>query len=379
MLDAERRRLDQLVAWRPPYGVISAFLDIDRADRSGAWRVELKDGLSALEEPVDHEGKLAVRETVQRLMERFDPEAEPPPGRVQIGFVEVARDEGTEDWTSLQIPSPETVIRHGPRPLLRPLLELINRGRPHPVLAVSAERVRGWIWNRGRLEAESQWDAELAIYPGRERKAPAIADPASGQATSSSGRDQFGQRLEENRKRFLEDFARLLNDDERVRGADLIAIGDAPYLEEFAAGLPSTIQARLLEGSDVINEPDDAIAKRVGPEIERALAEREAALVKSAIDATMATGGNGAAGVDDVSEALVEGRVEHLLLDTEQQFQLDDLSPPALDGVESGERLGGAELMIELALRTSADVTPVRGQAAEGLREHDGAAALLRY
>jgi hypothetical protein len=379
MRNAERERLERLVAWRPPYGVISAFFDIDRADRSDAWRVELKDGLRALQEPDDHEGKLALRETVQRVMERFDPDTEPPPGRAQVGLVEVAREEGIEDWTSLQIRQPETVIGHAPRPLLRPLIELIKRGRPHPVLAVSAERVRGWIWNRGRLEGESRWDAELSIYPGRERKAPAIADPASGHATSSSGRDQFGQRLEENRKRFLEDFARLLNEDERVRGADLIAIGEAPYLDEFAAGLPSSVQARLLEGADVINEPDEAIAERVGPEIERALWEREAELVSRAIDATMANGGNGAAGVNEVSEALLEGRVEHLLLDAEQQFALDDLSPLARDSVDDGGRLDGAELMIELAIRTSAEVTPVRAEAAEALRQHGGAAALLRY
>jgi hypothetical protein len=35
--------------------------------------------------------------------------------------------------------------------------------------------------------------------------------------------------------------------------------------------------------------------------------------------------------------------------------------------------------MIELALRTSADVTPVGGEGAETLDEHGGVAALLRY
>jgi len=35
--------------------------------------------------------------------------------------------------------------------------------------------------------------------------------------------------------------------------------------------------------------------------------------------------------------------------------------------------------LVEHALRTNADVTPVEGQAAEVLREHGGVAALLRY
>jgi hypothetical protein len=379
MLDAERRRLDQLVSWRPIHGVVSAFFEIDRGDRTGSWRLELKDALSAIEEPDNHDGKLAVRETVQRILERFGPDNEPPPGRAQVGFVEVARKDGTGDWASFDISSRRTVIRHGPRPLLRPLIDLIKRGRPHPVLAVSSERVRGWIWKQGRLEEEPKWGAELAIYAGRERKAPAMADPARGHATSSSGRDQFGQRLEENRKRFLEDFARLLNDDRRVRGAELIAIGEAPYLDEFASALPSTIRARKLEGPDVINEPDAAVAGRVGSEIERVLDEREAELVKSVIDAAMASEGRGAAGVDETSEALAEGRVEHLVLAFDGEISLDELSPPARESVADADRLGAGELLIELALRTSADVTPVSGDAGDALREHGGAAALLRY
>jgi hypothetical protein len=378
MQDAERRRLEQIVAWRPKHGVISAYFDIDRGDRSDAWRLQLKNGLAELSEPDDHEGKLAVRETVARVLERFDPDNEPPPGRAQVGFVEVAREQGTDDWSSLQISSRETIVKHGPRPLLRPLIDLVNRGRAHPVLAVSAERLRGWLWDQGQLEPESAWDAELAIYPGRERKAAAMADPARGQATSSSGRDQFGQRLEDNRKRFLEDFARALNEDGRVRGSQLIAIGEAPYLDEFVAGLPASVEARKLEGPDVINEPEAAIADLVAPEIERALDEREAGLVQTIIDAAM-SGGRGAAGINETSEALVEGRVEHLVLAFDGEITLDELTPPARESIEDADQLGADELMIELALRTSADVTPVSGDAGEALREHGGAAALLRY
>jgi hypothetical protein len=379
MRDAERRRLEQLVGWRPKDGVISAFFEIDRGERTGAWRVQLKDGLAELSEPDDHNGKLAVRETVSRLLERFDPDNEPPLGRAQVGFVEVSRKPATEEWFSFQISSRENVVQHGPRPLLCPLIDLINRGRAHPVLAISAERVRGWLWDRGQLEPESAWDAELSIYPGRERKAPAMSDPARGQATSSSGHDQFGQRLEANRKRFLEDFARALNEDGRVRGTEVIAIGEAPYLDEFIAGLPSTIEAWKLEGPDVINEADAAVLERVGAEIERSSEKREADLVRTIVDTAMTSGGRGAAGVNETSEALAEGRVEHLVLGFDGEISLDDLSPPARESLEDGDQLDAAELMIELALRTSADVTPVTGNAGEALREHGGAAALLRY
>lgn len=379
MREAERERLLRLADWRPPHGVISAYFDIERGDRGGGWRVQLRDGFDRLAEPEDRDGKLALRETVKRVLERFDLQDEPPPGRAQVGFVEVARKSGTEDWSSLQISGGESVVRHAPRPLLRPLIDLLNRGRPHPVIAISAERVRGWIWDRGELQAERDWEAELGIYPGRERKGAQPRDPARGGGISSSGRDQFGQRLEQNRKRFLQDFAHQLAGDGRLLGTELLAIGEAPYLDEFAAAMPSTIRLRRLERHDVIGEDDVAIAERVGPEIQRARAEHEAELTASAIDAALATGGRGAVGPDQTSEALAEGRVEHLLLDSERGFAVDELSASVRQGLADGAALDGAELMIELALRTSADVTPVGGEVAEALREHGGAAALLRY
>jgi DNA ligase D-like protein (predicted ligase) len=378
MRDAERERLLRLVDWRPPLGVISTYFDIDRADRGEGWRVALRDGLREIQEPQDHEGKMALRETVNRLLERFDADTEPPPGRAQIGFVEVARKPAAEDWSSLQITARETAIRHGPRPLLRPLIDLLSRGRPRPVLAISAERVRGWVWDRGHLEPERDWEAELEIYPGSERKGAQPQDPARGHAVSSSGRDQFGQRLRENRRRFLHQCARRIGDEKRFRGTELIAIGEAPYLDDFAAGLPSTLRLRKVEGPDVIGEQDGPIAERVASEIERSLLEQEAELVQAAIDAAMATGGRAAVGVNETSEALAEGRVEHLLLDFERQFPIAELSPTARERAPDGQ-LDGAELMIELALRTSADVTPVGREVAEALRRHGGAAALLRY
>jgi hypothetical protein len=212
MRDAERQRLERLIAWRPPQGVITTYFDIDRGDRGDGWRVQLRDGLDELQEPDDHEGKLALRETVKRVLERFDPQDQPPPGRAQVGFVEVARKRAGEDWSSLQIP-------------LRKTLEL----------------------------------------------------------------------------------------------------------------------------------------------------------VRSVIDAAMTSKGRGVVGVNETSEALVEGRVEHLLMDSDGRFSLEQLSPPARESVDDPGQLDGAELMIELALRTSADLTPVGGEAAETLSEHGGAAALLRY
>ena len=78
MREAERQRLRELVEWRPAHGVISAYFNIDRGDRAGGWHLGLRDGLAALQEPEDHDGRIALRQSRQRIVERFDPESEPP-------------------------------------------------------------------------------------------------------------------------------------------------------------------------------------------------------------------------------------------------------------------------------------------------------------
>lgn len=377
MREAERQQVGELVDWRPRHGVISICLGIDHGDRTGAWRLQLKDGLAAVTEPGDHDGKIALRETVAALRERFDPE-EPPNGRAQVGFVEVAGDGRAERWFQFQIYPRRPVVGHAPRAMVLPFIDLINRGRRRPVLAVSAERIRGWFWDRGRLETESGWDTELAIYDGRERKAPAMSDPARGQAVSSSGRDQYAQRLEDNRKRFLEAFAHRLEEDAEVRGAEVVLIGEAPYIDEFQGGLPASVDAWKIEGPDVINEADATIAERVSELIESTVARHQIELVKSIVEAAMGRG-DAAAGVNETSEALAEGRVEHLAIGFDGGVSKEDFSPLALETLEAADDHDPSELLIELALRTSASVTPVTGEADQLLREHGGAAALLRY
>src|ERR1700730_3816051 len=125
MREAERHRLEQLIDWKPDHGVISAYFDVDPGDRRGAWRIVLKDGLTALEEPEAHEGKIALRETVQRMLESHSPEAGPPDGRTQIDLAEVARDGAREDSWSTQLEIGDAAVARAPRPILRPLIDLL--------------------------------------------------------------------------------------------------------------------------------------------------------------------------------------------------------------------------------------------------------------
>ena len=71
-------------------------------------------------------------------------------------------------------------------------------------------------------------------------------------------------------------------------------------------------------------------------------------------------GGRGAGGPQETGEALVEGRVDHLVLDA---------------GIDRAV----AESLVRGALGISAQVTVVRDEVAAPLAEAEGVAAILRY
>jgi stalled ribosome rescue protein Dom34 len=103
--------------------------------------------------------------------------------------------------------------------------------------------------------------------------------------------------------------------------------------------------------------------------------DRERALVERIKNAAFAKDRGGALGPVETMQALEQGRVEHLVYDSDHFYP-----PPGRTG--HGEAPDGAtpiERMVELAVATSAKITPVEGDSADELDEQDGVAALLRY
>jgi hypothetical protein len=361
MREADRDRLQQMLDWKPAHGVISLCFDVDHGDRSEGWRIQLKDELGTLEEPKEHEAKLAMRETIARLLDRYPAGSPPPDGRSQLEFAELGA--GEERWSS-QLSLGDSECSYAPRPILRPLIDLLIRSTAHAVLAVSAERIRGWVWSGGLLEPEPAWEQELD----------------TAQDGSPKGRDEYARHIEEERKRFLRGAGESLRQDPRIEGTEVIAFGEAPYLDELVEVLDPSPGVHRVEGTDVIDEDEAQIEERVGAEVAGIVDRREADLAQRAIDAALASQGRGSVAVDETSAALAEARVEHLLLDYGLGVSLDQLNPLARATIREGERQqDGAEVLIELALRSSAEVTTARGKGAELLREHGGVAALLRY
>jgi phage anti-repressor protein len=363
----DQRAIEQLLEWRPELGVVSVYLAIDPADRRESWRVVLR---QKLEEIVaanrdTHERRSAMAATAERINDHFLDEV-PPFERTQIGFCEIAQKGGRDIWMSAQMRRDETEVVDLDHPYLIPLLGLLDEGAPVGVVAVSAERVRLYEWALGRLTDLEDWEAVLFMPDWRERKSQSTPDPARVQGVSASGHDQFSQRLDANRNRFLEEVGGLIAERAHERRwRQVLAFGSSHQVRELERGTHHRVEIEIADEVDVISETDHGrLLKRIETAIEKQNRRREVALVRAAVDAALTPAGRGATGLSEIERSLNEGRVRHLLFDSRSRRR---------DVLEMGEQL------VDQALRTSAEVTPVEGEAAELLRPYGGVAALLRY
>jgi hypothetical protein len=240
---------------------------------------------------------------------------------------------------------------------------------------VSSERVRLFVWAYGRLEEVADTELEITSLDWRERKAQRPGDPARVQGAKAAGRDQYGQRLEANRERFLREVGDLVVSELSDREVgELIAFGDPAHVRELRDGVGTRAAVRTAGDQNLITTPHGEIETHATAAIERLNRERELELVSRAIDEAKG-GTRGALGAQETSQALAEGRVEHLLLDPECDY--GDAAIVALD--RDDEDIPVPDRLVAAALATSARVTPVEGEAAERLSSTEGLAALLRY
>ena len=366
-----------LLAWRRPLGVISVYLDLRPEDRGEPWRIELEHALAAaVKRGEDGRHKEALAQTAKRISARFPAEPAEQEGRTQVGFVEVAPKPAREEWFSLQLPLDASAVMPNSRPLVLPLLTLMKDGSPRGVVAVSSERVRLFEWAFGHLEELDDWELEITSLDWRERKAQRPGDPARVQGAKAAGHDQYDQRLEANRDHFLRETGRLAAAQIKERGIDdLLAFGDPPAVRELSEGAGKGVSVCAAGEQNLIGAPLGEIQVQTTSTIEELSRERELALVSRVVDEARG-GTRGALGAQETSQALAEGRVEHLLIDPEREYSGDPIGSLNSD---DDDELPVPDRLVAAALATRARVTPVEGEAAERLAPSDGVGALLRY
>jgi hypothetical protein len=352
--DAAQQLLREVVDWRPDGGVVSAYVSIDPGDRGEGWRIELKNQLAACDDGV-----------AERVMRRFADEGPLPHGRTQVGFLELdgAR---RERWNGFQMADGPTRVVQGPSPHLEPLVRIVDDGWPLGIVVVALESVRVLEWGLGEVSELDGWELEITSLDWHERKSQRV-NPATGTGASASGRDQYGQRLEHNRERFLKEAGQLVASrygDRVWRQLVIFGEGDRPAL--LARGLGGHLRERVHEvPQDLIRARASEVGARIEEELEHLNRLREEALVAKIEEAISATP-SPALGPDEVLRALEQARAHHVIFDSTRNW-------------ESREGMPIPELFIRRALATGADVTPAEGLAAAALGAREGAAALLRY
>jgi len=365
--------LRRLVRWQPEHGVLSVYVAVDPGDRSKGWRIALRDRLRELSGTMPpHQPRRAFQAAANAVLGRFPEDGQPPQGRGHVGFVEVA-ERPREVWRDMQVAPRRTGAVHAPCPYLRPLVEVFDAAPYVGAVVVSSERVRLLEWSLGAIRRLDDWEITLFSLDWRERKAERPMPGAEG--TSASGRDQFGQRLEANRERFLHEAGARVASELTARGwRHLIAFGSEEYVPQLRQAMGDGRNRVHAVAHDLISAPDATIADQVAEEVQRLNAERERALVASLEEAIGSPAG-AALGPQEVLQSLEQGRVRHLLFDADHEA-LDAALAETAPG-DSG--VPGTERMIELAVSTGAEITPLEGEPARALQAHDGAAALLRY
>jgi peptide subunit release factor 1 (eRF1) len=343
-----------------------------------ALKAELANGDGATAKAVD-----ARLDTLDRELDALlDPKAH---GRGRALFVGV--DSGRTERVALQIPFRERVIHHE-RAFVRPLVAAHDEGRAAGIVVVSRAGARLLRWALGETEELETYAFTPSGDLARQKSGPTPAQPQHpGHGTDH--KERFEERIDEQRHRFLRQIGEEVRQRAKEHGWDRVVLSAPPKMRDEAAELVTDGAFRLLTTEQALEDAaPHEISDHVWPLLRSVHREREQELVSQAVE--RALGGNaGAVGLRNVCRALNEGRVSRLLyradLEIEGVVSQEGTLHPRVEGPAAEADLEFereplfVERMVERAVSTDAQVTPVDPDVAGELEDHEGVAALLRW
>jgi hypothetical protein len=305
-------------------------------------------------------------------------------GRGRGLYVGVAT--GEQVRVSLHVPLVDRLV-YNERPYVRPLVAALDAGRSTGIVIVTNDKVRTLTWALGEAaEQDSVVFTPSDDVSARERKGPSGA--ASGADRGPSGtshKEQFEDRMDENRHRFLKATLETVVESFKSQNIDQLVLSCSPKLRDGVRQLLEPSGLVVLQVDAAWNDTaPHTIAEAMWDVVSGARRQREQDLVDQVLSRGL-SGGTGALGVAAVCEALNDGRVERLMYDT-------DMMIPGYIDPESGRLYANddgtaglrseryfIERLVGAALLTKAIVTPLSQEAAAPLGPYDRVAALLRW
>lgn len=368
-------------------GVLSVYVNADHAHDPNlrAAGIDVRNRFRELQHRVSaDDGSPRSREVLaalERLWPRVETLTSPAVwGRGRIMFAALAGDWTTQLESAMPV-TPRLVLDSGP--FIHPLLELLDEGRPAGVVVLTAEQARLLEWRAGSMRELSQLEQEYRQAP-HERAGHVGGGPA-GQYNSPV-REQRQARERDRSERFLHHAAGVVTNLADEHDWDQIfVVGAERWIETIVAKFPPAIQDKaVLEPQVLTGVADAALAGMVTGWVHAQHKDRENNLLTRVRDA--AGTGAGALGLSQVTAALNDGRVAHLVYDPAVRYAGSVGADGALYGGDESPRDTQVrpeprlnERLVERALETGARITPIEGAAHGTLTEAAGVGALLRW
>lgn len=347
--------------------------------------------------------RIWLRNTLRTMLQALPPDARkvarPSAGRI-VDHVKTHRLKGRglavyagpDLWLTFELSVPlDNHAAYG-QPDLFPLMWAAHEFEPYVILAVDRERARISTVYLGRIAIEEEESLDLDVTDwkfksGRQRTAALAAGVGASRGVQ---RDTFDARVEANIRRFwsgvADATARLLEE----RHIDRVIIGGP---EEGAVTVKGLLPAHCLKKVVAVVPlsgwlPEAAVLAHTLPVARNEQRQRDEALVASVLDEA-AAGGRAVAGLDATLDALAQGQVDILVVQSDLDTpawscaRCGRIMPMAADAcpVCAGplEQVPLRQLLPGLADRSGATLQLVRPLEHGGLENHGRLGALLRY
>jgi hypothetical protein len=378
-----REVLEALAIAEPERLVVSVHARTDPRDPANisstpAWLINLRNGLGAISERLEAGDDRDVRLAFRTLRERIEEElvALEPAARARSVSWFVGLD-GTSERFSLQLPLGSDKVVADAKPFVSPLVDVADRGARTGVVLVAGDLVRLVQIEQAEATEPENSSYELELGDWRPFGGTAGGSPGRGLLPTSHD-ERYRARVQAHRDQLYGTAARETAKRLDALGWErIVLVSDRQVASRFRAALPAEVVDRVIADADLNLAGDDpnVIADAIEPLIEETWRERTTALIELA-HRRARTGGAATIGAQETFGALVEGRVDRLLIDPDHDFSAAaGMLPPSICG--PSELLG--ERAVEAAIGTSALVTTFSTAASQALHNAGGMAALLRY
>lgn len=378
-----REVLRELATADPKRLVISVHARTDPRDPaniggSPAWLIALRNGLGAvakrLEAGDDRDNRLAFRALRRRIEQELGDLS--PTGRARSVAWILDRGEYSERF-SLQLPLRGDKVVADTKPFVSPLVDIADRGARTGVILVAGDLVRLVQIEQAEATEPQPSTYELSLGDWRPFGGTAGGSPARGQLTTSH-EERYRARVQAQRDQLFETAAAQTAKRLETLGWErIVLVSETQVASRFRETLPAEVSQRMIAEADLnlAGEEPTVIADAIEPLIEDAWRKRTTALIELACERAKA-GGLATIGAQETFGALVEGRVEHLVLDPDHDFSSSaGMMPPSIVGPP--DMLG--ERAVETAIATSAQVTTIPTASSQTLGDAGGMVALMRY